>query len=331
MRILVANNQLSALGGSETFTYTLIKELSRRGFFVEYFTFNFGLVSDKIEKELKVFFMTKSKYDLILANHNTCVDKLYKLGYVIQTCHGIFPKLEQPSSKAHAFVSISTEIQNHLGVLGFPSVLIYNSIDIERFKPIKPIRPKLTTVLSLCHSEEANSFVEEACYDLGIDFLKAYKYGDAIWSVEDMINRADLVVGLGRSAYEAMACGRPVLIYDKRRYFESCGDGYVKNELGFSLLNNCSGRYSKQHFTLDLLKNELLKYNVEDGDYFRRFAERELDVRNNVDKYLQFWKEAIKNKKLIRKQNQIKLIQNILGVKFTKILIKILKPFQKLK
>ena len=139
MRILVANNQLNTLGGSETFTYTIIEELVDRGFFVEYFTFKFGFVSDKIEQELKVSFMSRKKYDLIFANHNTCVEKLYKLGYVIQTCHGIFPKLEQPSIRANAYVSISTEVQNHLGVLGFPSILIYNSINLERFKSLKPI------------------------------------------------------------------------------------------------------------------------------------------------------------------------------------------------
>ena len=115
MNILVANNSLDRLGGSETFTFTLIEELVRRGFSVEYFTFNFGLVSSKIENQLKVSFCTRKKYDLILANHNTCVEHLYKYGFIIQTCHGIFPKLEQPSSKSNLYVSVSTEIQNHLG------------------------------------------------------------------------------------------------------------------------------------------------------------------------------------------------------------------------
>lgn len=325
MKILVASNQLNNLGGSETFTFTLIEELVTRGYNVEYFTFKLGLVSDRIEQDLKVSFMSKNKYDLILANHNTCVEKLYKLGYLIQTCHGIFPKLEQPSSKANAYVSISTEVQNHLGALGFPSILIHNSINLKRFQSIKPTNKKLETVLSLCHSEDANAFVKKACTDLRINFLKAYKYGDAIWNIEEKINEADLIVGLGRSAYEAMACGRPVLVYDNRRYFESCGDGYVKDELGFSLRNNCSGRYSRQHFTLDLFKQELEKYNANDGLYFRDFAVKELNVENNVDSYINFWKENLKNDLIAKKQRKIKLSQDIIGVKNTQRLIKVLK------
>ncbi|MCX7549054.1 UDP-glycosyltransferase [Xanthomarina sp. F1114] len=325
MKILIANNQLNNLGGSETFTFTLIEELVSRGYHVEYFTFEFGLVSDRIEQDLKVSFMSKKKYDLILANHNTCVKKLYKFGFIIQTCHGIFPKLEQPSSKANAYVSISTEVQNHLGTLGFPSILIHNSINLKRFQSIKPINKKLETVLSLCHSKEANEFVKRACTDLEVNFLKAFKYGDTIWNIEEKINEADLVVGLGRSAYEAMACGRPVLVYDNRRYFDSCGDGYVKDKLGFSLQNNCSGRYTRQSFTLDLFKKELQKYNANDGLYFRNFAEKELNVKHNIERYLNFWKENVKNNIQAKKQRKIKLSQEIIGVKNTQRLIKALK------
>ena len=327
MNILVANNSLDRLGGSETFTFTLIEELVRRGFSVEYFTFNFGLVSSKIENQLKVSFCTRKKYDLILANHNTCVEHLYKYGFIIQTCHGIFPKLEQPSSKSNLYVSVSTEIQNHLGRLGFPSVLIHNGLNLNRFKPIKPLNIKLRRVLSLCHSVEANKFIEAACRELNVEFLKAFKYKDAVWNIEDIMNKADLVVGLGRSAFEAMACGRPVVIYDNRSYFNSCGDGYIKNDLGFSLQNNCSGRYSNKQFTQELFIKELQKYESDDGFYFREIAEKEFNIVNSVDYYLRFWKDSAEKKKKNRRQELLRLYQKKLGQRNVNILIKILKYF----
>ena len=325
MKILVANNHLSQLGGSETFTYTLIEELVSRGYDVEYFTFEFGIVSEKIEKVLKVSFKSKNKYDLILANHNTCVRKLYKFGYIIQTCHGIFPLLEQPSVRANAYVAISTEVQNYLGRLGYPSILIHNGINLDRFKSIKPVNKKLTTVLSLCHSQEANEFVEKACSHLGLIFKNAYKYGDPIWDIENKINEADLVVGLGRSAYEAMACGRPVIVYDNRKYFNSCGDGYVKDNLGLSLRCNCSGRYSQQSFTNDMFIKELQKYNATDALYFREFAEKELDIKKNVEMYLDFWKMCLRNDERFKKQRQKQRAENLIGIKSTKRLVDILK------
>lgn len=329
MKILIANNHLKQLGGSETFTYTIIEELVSRGIDVEYFTFKFGLVSDKIEQELGVSFKSKKKYDLILANHNTCVEELYKFGYIIQTCHGIFPKLEQPSPKANAFVSISTEVQNHLATLGYPSVLIHNSINLKRFRGINPIKDKLATVLSLCHSEEANDFVEEACTELGLKFLKAYKFGEAIWNIEEKINDADLVVGLGRSAYEAMACGRPVVVYDNRPYFESCGDGYVKDILGFSLRCNCSGRYTKRAFLIDDFIEELQNYKAEDSHYFVKFAERELDVKKNVTTYLKFWSDFVENENFKKYKRKIRISHQLIGVRATKFLTNALAKIKK--
>lgn len=290
LTILVANNSLDSLGGSETFTYTIIEELIKYPEIkVEYFTFRRGEVSNNIEETLGVEFMSLKKYDLILTNHNTCVDELYKFGFVIQTCHGIYPKLEQPNSKADGFVSISQEVQNHLANRGFPSKIIFNSINLSRFYPKKDIAKKPTSILSLCHSEEANKVIENVCEGLNIKYLEAYKYKNPVWNIEDLINQADLVFGLGRSAYEAMACGRPVIVYDKRRYFPSYGDGYVKDILGLSLMNNCSGRYSKRFFSTNDLISEVKKYEPKDQFYFREFVKNELDVRKNIVKYIEYY------------------------------------------
>src|SRR5690606_3879634 len=94
------------VGDTESFTLTMAEELIKRNFSVEYFTFRRGKISELLENS-GVNFMTKKKYDLILANHNTCVSTLKNRGTIIQTCHGIYPKLEQPSDDADAHVSIS--------------------------------------------------------------------------------------------------------------------------------------------------------------------------------------------------------------------------------
>ena len=286
--ILVASHNLARVGGSETFTYTLISELVKNpNFSVEYFCFKKGVVSNRIEA-LGVSFMTKKRYDFIFANHNTVVNKLYKKGFIIQTCHGIYPSLEQPSNKANGYVSISQEIQEHLNVKGYRSKIIYNSIDLTRFYSKSPINKKPVSILSLCHSEEANLVIMKLCKDLGLEYLEAFKYEDSVWEIQDVINKADVVFGLGRSAYEAMACGRPVIAWDKRGYFSSYSDGYLKNNLGFSLLNNCSGRYSENMLTQKDLIEELKYYNSNDQDYFREFALKHLDVRTNIVQYISY-------------------------------------------
>ncbi|WP_370392213.1 UDP-glycosyltransferase [uncultured Winogradskyella sp.] len=269
--------------------------------------------------------MSLNKYDLILANHKTTVDKLYKKGFVIQTCHGIYPSLEQPNPKANGFVSISQEVQDHLGKLGFPSILVHNSINLERFKPKKNINRKLKSVLSMCHSEKANLFIEDICEKLNLKYTEAYKYNSSIWDIENKINNSDLVVGLGRSAYEAMACGRPVLVYDDRKYFKSCGDGYIRDILGLSLKKNCSGRYFNKKFDELQLIEELRKYNYDDSAFFREFAKLELDVRKNIDFYLEYKSHINQGRRYKRKENIKFFINRLLGDKFSKKIFTLIK------
>ncbi|AHF14779.1 glycosyltransferase [Niabella soli] len=289
--ILVATNHLKDLGGSETFAYTLIGELKRLGFEVEYFTFYKGLVSDKIENDLGAGFMSKKKYDLILANHNSCVKYLVNRGFIIQTCHGVFPELEQPSSYAHKHVAISKEVQEHLQHKHIKSKIILNGINLERFKAAVPLQSELKTVLSLCHSDEANQMIAASARELGAAFIYLNKYENPGWNVEQLINQADLVVGVGRSAYEAMACGRPVVIFDSRSYYPACGDGYVKEILEESILKNCSGRYYGHSFTIPALTAELKKFKKEDGAFFREFALKNLNITNSVLEYIRYFGE----------------------------------------
>jgi len=99
------------------------------------------------------------------------------------------------------------------------------------------------------------------------------------------------VVSLGRGCYEAMACGRPVVIFDKRRYQTQMGDGYVTAEnFGDFVRNNCSGRYSKKEFTIEELADEFRKYNSADGASLREIAVQELNIETQVKKILEFCK-----------------------------------------
>ncbi len=287
--ILVANNHLKKVGGSETFTYTLIEALVNKGFEVEYFTFFKGDVSNRIERDLNVGYMSRREYDLILANHNTCVDYLSRRGVVIQTCHGIFPKEEQPSRYADGHIGISKEVKDHLATLGFKSEIIVNGIDCKRYAIEKPINETLKKVMSLSQSETANTKIESACNALGLEFTKFNKNENPVWNVENMINDVDLVLGLGRSAYEAMACGRAVVIFDERDYFKSYSDGYMTPTLVEKCVeNNCSGRYSKLEFSTEDLVGEFKKYRKKDGEDLRKLALKSFNMDLQVEKYLHF-------------------------------------------
>lgn len=286
MNILVANNHLVGTGGTENYTYALIVELLRLGHKVEYYTGTKGEIALFIEN-LGVKFRTKNVYDLIIANHTTMIKALNKRGFIIQTCHGKFVELEQPHPKADFHVSITQEVYDHLTSKGYESTIIHNGIDCDRYYPRRKIKNKLETVLSLCQSDKANSFIEECCKELNLNFIKANKFKENIWNLEEIINQADLVVGIGRSLYDAMACGRCVISFDSREYSGTYGDGYLNSEnIVESLKYNCSGRGLNKTFTKEEFIVELLKYNPEDGDFFRKFALNKLNIKRAVNGYL---------------------------------------------
>ena len=287
MKILLGTHYLDKTGGTESYTYALAMELKRMGHEVEHFAIVRGQVSALLEEQ-GVPFMQPGSYNLILANHTTVVQAIHQHGFTIQTCHGTIPELEQPSPYADAHVAISEEIKGHLKKLGYESTVIPNGIDCERFCPKKPVSPTLSTVLSLSQSETANDFIRRCCEKMGVKFLKCNKFIDNVWNIEDVICQADLVVGLGRSAYDAMACGRCALVYDFREYMnEFLGDGMLTPEnFGKAMSHNCSGRASRLKYDEPSFIAEMQKYSPQLAAWSRVYALAHLNICMAVPAYL---------------------------------------------
>lgn len=292
MKILVTNNTLSDLGGSETYAYSLMLELQKRkDITVHGFSTKLGLISDRLEKNgVKIITNVAENYDLILASHNSTIPFINHVsGVKIMTCHGIFPKEEQPVPKMDKYVSITKEVEIHLKDRGYQSEIIHNGIDCERFRPTTKINKELKSILSLSHCEDLNGVLRKVCNQRGIKLICLNKHANPIFDVENVINTVDLVISLGRGAYEAMACGRNVFILDKRPYINKppLGDGIINSHnIENFLKNNCSGRFSNTVYNENLINSELDKYDYRLSEFCREFAFRELNIVNQTDKYL---------------------------------------------
>lgn len=306
MKILLGTHYLAKTGGTESYTFALAMELKRLGHEVEHFAIIRGGVSTMLEEQ-GVPFLASDHYDLILANHTTVVEALWPLGFSIQTCHGHIAELEQPSPYADAYVAVSEEVREHLQGKGYrAAAVIANGIDCNRFCQKKPISSTLKTVLSLCQSDVANDFIRRCCQQEGIRFLQSNKFTDNVWAIEDLINESDLVVGLGRSAYDAMACGRCVLVYDYREYMgEFLGDGMLTPEsIQKSMLCNCSGRSNRLKYNEETFIKELQKYSPELGAWGREFALEHLNIEKTVEAYLDIYRGIDFEQKLIALKRQ---------------------------
>lgn len=293
MKILLGTHYLDKTGGTESYTYALAMELKRLRHEVEHFAIVCGQVSALLEEQ-GVPFMRSDHYDLVLANHTTVIKEIHSKGYTIQTCHGNIAELEQPSPLADAHVAVSEEVRDHLHGLGFhTSAVIHNGIDCRRFRPKKPIAERLGTVLSLSQSEKANDFIRRCCELEGVRFMKCNKFTDNVWAIEEQMNESDLVVGLGRSAYDAMACGRAVLVYDHREYMgEFLGDGMLtRDNIRHALRCNCSGRASRLKFDEQGFIDEMRKYSPQLGAWGRRYAVHNLNIKRATAKYLEIYEQ----------------------------------------
>lgn len=297
MKILIGNHQLGDIGGSETHAYTLATELKKQGHDVTALgaCFNTGIVSSQLQKNgiHCVYGRHAAAYDLILINHTSTAQAVEGCtGYKVQTCHGVYPQLEQPFPGMDRYVSISEEVQHHLKIKGYESIVIRNAVDCERFKPKTDLPSKLSKVLSLAHSERANNIIKHACSIAEVKYIELCKFKRQVnrWDMENVVNEADLVVSLGRGVFESVSCGRNVVVFDHRDYMNSpaIGDGFITiDNIDHLLTCNCSGRATRQEFNADSLAAELKKYTPEVGRQLRQYALENLNIENQAQKYIE--------------------------------------------
>lgn len=296
MKVLVGNNRLATIGGSETYTYAMVKELQRQGHDVTVVTTGRpGPAARAIfDLNIPIFFnKVEGTYDIALLSHKTSIEAAKDVNtFKLQTCHGAHHPMEQPVKGMDQYVGVSEEVCSSLLKKGFTSTHIYNGIDCERFKSTRPINKKLTSILSLSQSKSVNLELSILCRKMGIEFMyhNNHERGSVIWDIETSINKADLVFTIGRGAYESMACGRNVILYDQRSYYSGIpiGDGFVnKGNVRDYLMYNCSGRFSKKRFTIHELIEETKKYDPQVGENLRSFALSELNIEHQVKKYLE--------------------------------------------
>jgi glycosyltransferase involved in cell wall biosynthesis len=166
-------------------------------------------------------------------------------------------------------------------------VLINQPIDLNRFRPYSSINEELQKVLIV--DARSNSFfvdkVMAACGELGVfcQTLGESTFGNnSRFDVETAINKADLVIGYGRSVYESMACGKAVIIYGKNG-----GDGYVNADtFEKNYESNCSGWGSRtmkepKEIQVSSIIHELKKYQMSHGEHNRNIAKR-FDAKENI-------------------------------------------------
>ena len=293
--IILAHNRFT---GVNTWAYTLTKELSSRGYTVDIeiddrylddFTFVDGY--EDFVKKLRgvcndVFvreFVDYSKYHFSIMSYNIHIDKPTS-GKKIFVIHGT----ELPTFDVRNYTvdyKIGTSKTNYEYMKC--DKLIHNGIDVEEFSfekweqpNVKPKRALLLSRYGLPHH------LYYACNTLGIE-LDSVMFDT---NIEEKIGLYDFVISHGRGAYESMACGRPVLVYNpmiKDPEGKTLCDGWIKEETFRQVLDrNCSGwsfRYDVN--TIEKFKKMISKYDYTDGEKNIKLVQNMLSSKTMGDKF----------------------------------------------
>lgn len=281
MKILITNNALNQYYGTETWVYSMAKELVKKHT-VDCFTFHRGLMSDRILEFCSIVSVIDNDYDLALINHSTCFDKVPKDIFRVFTSHSLINAIELFPEGANKNIAISEEIAKD------KYQIIRNGVDCERFNSFRPINKELKTILYLSHPDYGGAgkdILKEACKEYELLIID-----QQIFDMPSLINKADLVIGFGRGVLEAMACGRNVISADYRPYYMDsfCGGGMVSKDTFDDLQkDNFTGRWRGQiDFDIERIKEEISKYNPGRGMWLRDRIFEDHNIEKITKQYL---------------------------------------------
>lgn len=257
MKILISVHNFDELRGQQTFIGALINQWVTDD--ITIFSPHKGKVADIYDIEV-VNYLDK-EYDFILM-FNYFYDFEKSNAYKVYYCNDAnAPFSEFDLYKVDKFICISEEIQHKMKIEGIEADIIRNGINTNKFLNINPVNDKLKRIMLYNYISDVDLKTLERVCDKNKIFLdkRFMTFGNRKFWIERKINNFDLIISVGRGCYEAMSCGREVLIWGQYGM-----DGLASEGFDEFLKCNCSGRSKRMvQISGDLLFSYLKKYSKE--------------------------------------------------------------------
>ncbi|CAH0122354.1 D-inositol-3-phosphate glycosyltransferase [Paenibacillus sp. CECT 9249] len=305
MKILFTIHDLQNYAGTETYTYTLIEELIKKGHEVFLYCSRLGKMYEKF-MELKVEVTNDIRtlpknIDIIHAQHRMeayIAYTHYPDKPIIYMCHGVLPWQEQPLILPNVFiyVAVSEEVKNHLiktyDIADEKIKIIRNGINLERFNSKRKVNypPQKMLLISNRYTDEVKKVLKSTCDSMDMNLKIIGQSAQSVWNIEDEINEADIIVSLGRGILEAMSCGRIALVYDYNG-----GDGFVTFENYNKFKEkNFSGRTNKRKYSKDELIKEIKHvYKKDNIESNLELIKENHDIKKIADQFVDLYNNAL--------------------------------------
>jgi len=312
MRILMTNLRLTWYSGSDTYLYTLAKELISRGHQVSIYSPSISLILQGrrfeeagitiLPKLENTFYQATEEYgfDVIHGQHSRPLSEAHRVFPklpVIFVSHGVLPEPEKyPKDVDIArYIGVSEEVVNfqYKNIPEKLKEIIRNPIDTERFfySPKKAGKKiKILIASNYFHNEWDAEEVWKAVKILNAEMDVIGTNGKIMFNTEKIIKNCDLIIGLGRSLLEGMAMGKPAIVGDYNGY-----DGVITPKSYQEIKKrNFSSRTNKEKWDGNKLAKEI--QNIFSGDYTKMGKNnRDIILKNHNIKKIADRFEAIYN------------------------------------
>ncbi len=283
MRIVIATQSLAGLGGSESYAITVADQLQRLGHCVWLFALDLGQ-SSEAAKALGLPITDSSsalpdEVDALIVQDGTVACELaarYPLTPQMFIAHSDIFDLQLPpqvEGLLAAVVTLYERVDQRIRAMALelPVIQLHQPIDVERFKPLSPIRglPRVALALSYYINDTRLDLLSEACAKAGIELRTNSIRGDKPTTTPELVyNEADIVFGKARVVLEAMACGRAAYVFD-----HNGSDGWVTAENAARLAaDNFGGQDEFRPLDAAAIAAELTSYDRLMGTNNRDFV-----------------------------------------------------------
>lgn len=227
MHVVLATDALAAVGGSETYLYTVAGNLVRLGHRVTAHATRQGLMSDQFrELGVEVVFEDglPETCDAVLVQD---VVMAYSLAErwpdrpQVFVCHSaLFDAQLPPTVPVPGSVVVTLSDRNGERIRAMPGdheiVRLRQPIDSVRLAPrgAPAAKPRKALLLGNYLQGDALATIIDAWSPAKVDVVQVGNLTQPTLDVAAAIADADIVVGKGRAVLDAMSCGRPAFLYD---------------------------------------------------------------------------------------------------------------------
>ena len=282
MKVVIVHNHLF-ISGVTKFCYTLAKLLKKNGHEVDFLIENMSNANSDVVAEISKVCNISLKpdldknYDVAFYNYNNSFEtynKVIKAKKKKFFVHGLeLPEYRPPTNDVDEIFTFGERAFDFYKKRGLKTTLIRNFIsdnDNQYNESSKDLKKVLLFAARDC------SFLSDVLLQICgknnwyFRTLGYNSYNTPVFDCKTIISESDLVIGVGRCMFEAMALGKPVV-----NFGINGGDGYVSGEASFlnMCITNGSGYTNNliktpfsDHFAKCQLEAEMKKYNKNDGE-----------------------------------------------------------------